>query len=87
MISDNKTSYRITDNNINGVAVSPVCQGSQFLYFSPLTSLKLFRVNTAALNNNEDITNSVVEVGSKPSQTDGLAMDNRGNLYMQVTSE
>ena len=83
---DKLTMLRISDNNINGVAVTPLCQGSQFLYFSPLTSLKLFRVKTAALNKNEDITNSVEEVGTKPSQSDGFAMDNKGNLYMQVTS-
>ena len=78
-------SLRISDNNINGVAVSPACQGSRFLYFSPLTSLKLFRVKTAALNDEEeDISSSVEELGSKPSQSDGLAMDNRGNLYIPV---
>ena len=78
-------SLRISDNNINGVAVSPACQGSRFLYFSPLTSLKLFRVKTAALNDEEeDISSSVEELGTKPSQSDGLAMDNRGNLYIPV---
>ena len=66
------------------MAVSPACQGSRFLYFSPLTSLKLFRVRTAALNNQEDISSSVEELGTKQSQSDGLAMDNRGNLYMPV---
>ena len=66
------------------MAVSPACQGSSFLYFSPLTSLKLFRVKTAALNNEEDISNSVEELGRKQSQSDGLAMDNRGNLYIPV---
>ena len=66
------------------MAVSPACQGSRFLYFSPLTSLKLFRLKTAALNNEKDISNSVEELGSKSSQSDGLAMDNRGNLYIPV---
>ena len=64
--------------------MSPACQGSRFLYFSPLTSLKLFRVSTAALNNEEDISGSVEELGSKARQSDGLAMDNRGNLYLPV---
>ena len=66
------------------MAVSPARQGSRFLYFSPLTSLKLFRVKTAALNNEEDISHSVEELGRKSSQSDGLAMDNRGNLYVPV---
>ena len=64
--------------------MSPACQGSRFLYFSPLTSLKLFRVRTAALNSQEDISGSVEELGRKARQSDGLAMDNRGNLYMPV---
>ena len=58
--------------------------GSTHLYYAPLTSRKLFRVDTELLNSNQDISSSVTEVGTKPSQTDGLAMDNRGNLYMQV---
>ena len=74
----------IPDNHINGVAVSPPCRGPTHLYYAPLTSRKLFRVDTELLNSNQDISSSVTEVGTKPSQTDGLAMDNRGNLYMQV---
>ena len=66
------------------MAVSPPCRGPTHLYYAPLTSRKLFRVDTELLNSNQDISSSVTEVGTKPSQTDGLAMDNRGNLYMQV---
>ena len=29
---------RISDNNVNGIAVSPVLNGSKYIYYSPLTS-------------------------------------------------
>ena len=76
---------RIADNNINGIAVSPAITGSKYIYYSPLTSLKMFRLDAAAANseNIENVGDSVVEVGEKRSQTDGLAMDDKGNLYMQ----
>ena len=76
---------RIADNNINGIAVSPAITGSKYIYYSPLTSLKMFRLDAAAANseNVENVGDSVVEVGEKRSQTDGLAMDDKGNLYMQ----
>jgi len=78
-------SLRIADNNINGIAVSPATNGSKYIYYSPLTSLKLFRMDTAAANkeNVDGVEDSVEEVGDKRSQTDGLAMDNKGNLYLQ----
>ena len=78
---------RISDNNINGLVMSPTKDGQGFLYYSPLTSQKLFRLDTNAINNENNIENvdeSIVEVGLKKSQTDGLAMDNLGRLYMQV---
>merc|ERR1712179_287670 len=76
---------RISDNNINGIAVSPSVIGSKYIYYSPLTSLKLFRLDTSAANNEntESVEDHVVEIGTKNSQTDGLAMDNKGNLYLQ----
>ena len=75
---------RIDDNNINGVAVSSACSGSQYLFYSPLTSLNLFKIKTSALNENkEDVNDDVTVVGTKSSQTDGIASDNQGNLYMQ----
>ena len=37
---------RISDNHINGVAISSTCSGSKYLYYSPLTSLNLFRIPT-----------------------------------------
>eukprot|EP00092_Neocalanus_flemingeri_P022065 GFUD01023932.1.p1 GENE.GFUD01023932.1~~GFUD01023932.1.p1 ORF type:complete len:403 (+),score=95.27 GFUD01023932.1:96-1304(+) len=78
---------RIADNNINGIAVSPAITGSKYVYYSPLTSLKMFRMDTAAVNSENvatsDVADVVVEVGEKRSQTDGLAMDNKGSLYMQ----
>ena len=77
----------ITDNNINGLVMSPAKDGLGYLYYSPLTSLKLFRLDTTAINDEErikDIGKSVVEIGFKKSQTDGLAMDDIGRLYLQV---
>ena len=77
---------RISDNNINGIAVSPSVTGSKYIYYSPLTSLKLFRLDTSAVNteNTNSLEDYVVEIGTKNSQTDGLAMDNKGNLYLQA---
>ena len=75
---------RIDDNNINGVAVSSACSGSEYLFYSPLTSLNMFRIKTSALNERkEDVSEDVAVVGAKASQTDGIASDNQGNLYMQ----
>ena len=60
-----KGRLRIGDNHINGVAISSTCSGSKYLYYSPLTSLNLFRINTKALNNNpiDDVSKDVLEVG------------------------
>ena len=82
-------SRRISNNNINGLVVSPAAGfNSSTLFYSPLTSLKMFRLETAAINDrntaNGNIDRFVKEVGDKRSQTDGLAMDQRGTLYMQV---
>ena len=76
---------RIPDNNVNGIAVSPSVTGSKYIYYSPLTSLKLFRLDTSAANtdNTDSLEDYVVEVATKNSQTDGLAMDSKGNLYLQ----
>lgn len=78
---------RIADNNINGIAVSPAITGSKYIFYSPLTSLKMFRMDAAAANSENvaisNVGDFVVEVGEKRSQTDGLAMDDKGNLYMQ----
>merc|ERR1712115_76280 len=60
---------RIADNHINGVAVSPPSMGSQHLYYSPLTGLRLWRVETASLRREgmapvveEELTNNAVSV-------------------------
>jgi len=77
---------RISDNHINGLALSPSSQGSEHLYYSPLTGLKLWSVETKGLNRKGRAL-VIKEVGNKTSQTDGLAMDPKGRLFMQEVTE
>jgi len=77
---------RISDNHINGLALSPPLQGSKHLYYSPLTGLKLWKVDTQGLNG-EGQQLVVKEIGDKRSQTDGLVIDPDGRLFMQELTE
>ncbi|RZC39071.1 yellow-1 [Asbolus verrucosus] len=85
-----------TPVNIAGIALGPkvhtsndklVINEAREVYFSPLSSLNLFSVNTTILRNenltrqNFDYGSAIKNVGLKPSQSVGMVMDNQGILY------
>ena len=61
----------------DGIALSP---DGKYLYYSPLTSHRLYRVNTDALVE-ADAVAAVEDLGDKGFANDGLWMDGDGRLY------
>lgn len=80
----NNIDVELRGKNIDGIALSPASGFERTLYFSPLGSYNLYSVPTSVLKNPNlpsDVSSSVVDLGRKQSITDGMIMDNRGNLY------
>ncbi|CAH0563767.1 unnamed protein product [Brassicogethes aeneus] len=82
--------------NIAGIALGPKVQASddkvkisedREVYYAPLSSLRLFSLNTTVLkdvkssNNGNEYQGAVMDLGEKPSQSVGMIMDNKANLY------
>ncbi|XP_071107773.1 major royal jelly protein 1-like [Haliotis cracherodii] len=64
---------------INGIALSP---DSRYLYYCPLASMKLYRVPTSVLaQENGDISRSVKNLGDKVSQTGGMMAGSKSLFY------
>ncbi|XP_023016573.2 protein yellow [Leptinotarsa decemlineata] len=80
---------------IDGIALSPIpgdkLKKSRVVYYCPLTGYDLFSV-AADILRNETLHHSglfrnyIVRVGKKQGATDGMMMDNTGNLYYSLTS-
>ncbi|CAG9860679.1 unnamed protein product [Phyllotreta striolata] len=82
--------------NVAGVALGPkihtsaeriVIDEDRELYYSPISSMNLFSINTSALRNeqrgldNAEYKGDVKDYGRKASQSAGMIMDNKGVLY------
>lgn len=78
--------------NIDGIALSPPLrtedgQIDRTVYYCPLSSYHLYALNTSVLRNESyasvdgALRPHVVDLGLKPSQTDGMKMDNTGMLF------
>lgn len=74
---------------IDGIALDPIPKrrdGGRLVYYTPLTAYSLYAINNIILKN-EQICRSglwrryINLIGRKQGQSDGLAMDNQGNLY------
>ncbi|XP_044253824.1 protein yellow-like [Tribolium madens] len=74
--------------NIAGIALGPkihtnddklVVNEDREVYFSPLSSLHLYSINTSSLRNSSNT--SIKDLGLKSSQSVGMVMDNQGILY------
>jgi len=69
--------------NVDGLALSP---DGQWLYFKPLSDLKLYRIRTQdlrdALVTGADVANKVQDLGANFTTSDGMTFDQRGNLYL-----
>jgi sugar lactone lactonase YvrE len=69
-------------SNSDGIALTP---DGQYLYFKPLTDDRLFRVKTAFLRDTSiqgGVLASKVETLGHFKTTDGMAIDDKGNLYL-----
>lgn len=75
--------------HVDGIALEPIPKrrdGGRYVYYCPLTAFNMYGISNIILKN-EQIGKSGVwrryirHVGKKQGQSDGLAMDNRGNLY------
>jgi sugar lactone lactonase YvrE len=68
--------------NSDGIALSP---DASWLYYKPLTDNRLYRINTAFLRDfsstAEQVAQKVEDVGRFVA-TDGMEMDQQGNLFM-----
>ncbi|EFA07870.1 yellow-1 precursor [Tribolium castaneum] len=77
--------------NIAGIALGPkihtsneklIVNEDREVYFSPLSSLHLYSINTSSLRNPANFSDSsVTDLGLKSSQSVGMVMDNQGILY------
>ncbi|CAK1596291.1 unnamed protein product [Parnassius mnemosyne] len=79
--------------NIDGIALGPQFltekgDVDRTVYYTPLSSFHLYAVNASILRN-ESLSSKgdgalrpyVVDLGTKPSQTDGMKMDSTGTLF------
>lgn len=88
--------------NIASVALGPKIQRSDSgitlnqdreLFYCPMSSLHLYSISTAILqnegnsNNDQEYPGQVRDVGRKASQTDGMIMTNQGILYYGLLSD
>lgn len=83
-VSINNIDVELRGKNIDGLALSSAAGYERTLYFSPLGSYNLYSLPTSSLKNpalSSDVSTAVVDLGRKPSISDGMIMDNRGNLY------
>ncbi|CAH2037320.1 unnamed protein product, partial [Iphiclides podalirius] len=79
--------------NIDGIALGPQFlteEGTvdRTVYYAPLSSFRLYAVNASILRNESlaakgdgALRSYVLELGAKPSQTDGMKMDSAGTLF------
>lgn len=88
--------------NIAGIALSPkihinndkvVIKEEREIYYSPLSSLHLFSINSTILQNEHlaqnltPNTKDILDLGLKPSQSAAMVMNNRGILYYSLLGE
>lgn len=72
---------------INGIGLAPRKFNFSHLYFSPLASTILYKIETNILKNPELKQNGTLEtddvlaLGEKPGQSDGFAMTSKGHLF------
>ncbi|XP_044745226.1 protein yellow-like [Coccinella septempunctata] len=72
---------------IDGIALSPAHSNkNKRLFFSALTGYNLYAIDTSILKNEslsktDQWRRSVVLIGKKEAQSDGLMIDTKGNLY------
>ncbi len=73
-----KASLRMA---VDGIAISP---DGEYLYYTPLTSRKLYRIKTSALADesiSDDAVNRMVEDLGPKGVSDGMAEDTAGRIY------
>lgn len=74
---------------------SPQNNFERNVYYSPLSSYHLYSIPASVLRDPEfsrrasprDVLAAVTDVGVKVSQSDGMIMDNRGNLYYSLLKD
>jgi hypothetical protein len=79
----------VFDTQVDGIALSPLDKNFETLYFCPLTSNNIYSVPVKPLKAEHTVANgeilldgsAVTLVGTKTSQSDGLAMDSKGLLF------
>ncbi|XP_063925781.1 protein yellow-like [Zophobas morio] len=71
---------------LDGIALSPSQSRNKLLFYSPLAGMNLYSIKTKVLKNEKlinsgDWRRAIKVVGKKQSQSDGLIMDHKGNLF------
>lgn len=72
---------------IDGIGLSPISlNNSRSVYYCSLAGLNLYRIDTSILKNENKCRGSswrkkIYFIGQKQAQSDGLIIDNKGNLY------
>ncbi|RZC35853.1 MRJP domain containing protein [Asbolus verrucosus] len=71
---------------IDGIALSPNRNGSRFVFYCSLSGLNLYAIRTDILKSEETCLGGfwryeVKKIGQKQAQSDGLVVDNKGDLY------
>ncbi|XP_029166728.1 protein yellow-like [Nylanderia fulva] len=74
--------------HVDGIALSPASNDNRKIYYSPLSSFRLYSIPVSALRDNAtNIAPYVKELGRKTSQTDGMAMSATGVLYFGLLAD
>lgn len=73
---------------LDGIALSPLLakSGNKILYYSSLAGMNLYSIDTKVLKNEHFLDTgewrrAIKVIGKKQGQSDGLIIDNEGNLY------
>ncbi|KAL0479402.1 hypothetical protein AKO1_007595 [Acrasis kona] len=69
----------------DGIALS--CDGNK-LYWTPLTSRRLYGIKTSVLHSDDpEVEKNVVDLGDKSSISDGLIASNKGDMYITALEQ
>nr|BDD85307.1 yellow-x2 protein [Ischnura senegalensis] len=77
--------------NVDGIALTSLSEGADKVFYAPLGSFNLYTLPTSLLRDPPadptEISSSVIDLGRRISQGDGMAVDSTGALYFGLLAK